>query len=268
MTFHRNIHETGVMVFTLGLALVLAGASLLASPAMAQRRGGFVFAASAHSGPGAAHVGAPVARREAAARIAGRRGRRGTTGYGYLSDYYPYYDTPFDQGDETAESLPPREPPQVASAGVTKPAPSSTKAAESLVVELRGDHWVRLTGYGASEIGGQLPSSQIVPEPHGAASVGKSASKNTDSAASGSTATDPKLPPAVLVFRDGHREEISRYTIINKNIAIKSDYYTSGSWTRNIAIADLNIPATLKANQERNTKFTLPSRPNEVVMRP
>ena len=42
----------------------------------------------------------------------------------------------------------------------------------------------------------------------------------------------------------------------------------SGSWTRKIQIADSDVPATLKLNQERGLKFVLPASPNEVVMRP
>ena len=77
-----------------------------------------------------------------------------------------------------------------------------------------------------------------------------------------------KLPPAVLVFRDGHQEEAAKYTIVGSAIFIKSDYWSSGSWTRQVPIAQLDIPATLQANQARGARFTLPSRPGEVMVRP
>jgi hypothetical protein len=48
----------------------------------------------------------------------------------------------------------------------------------------------------------------------------------------------------------------------------KADYWTSGSWTKKIQIADLDVPATMRINQERGVKFALPTSPNEVVMRP
>ena len=48
----------------------------------------------------------------------------------------------------------------------------------------------------------------------------------------------------------------------------KADYWTTGSWTRKIQIADLDVPATLKLNQERGVKFALPASPNEIVVRP
>jgi hypothetical protein len=47
-----------------------------------------------------------------------------------------------------------------------------------------------------------------------------------------------------------------------------ANYWTSGSWTRKIEIANLDVPATLKLNQERGSKFSLPSGPQEVVIRP
>jgi hypothetical protein len=76
------------------------------------------------------------------------------------------------------------------------------------------------------------------------------------------------LPSAVLVFRDGHKEEIGKYVIVSGTIYTSSDYWNSGSWTRKVQIADLDVPATLKLNQERGAKFALPSGPNEVMMRP
>ena len=51
-------------------------------------------------------------------------------------------------------------------------------------------------------------------------------------------------------------------------IYFKADYWSSGSWTRKIQIADLDLPATLRLNQERGLKFVMPSGPNEVVTRP
>jgi hypothetical protein len=258
LIFSRWTKYSGIF-FGVGAAIGLVVATLLAAPAMGQRRGGYVFAA-ARGGAGGSHVGAIGGRRGAASRVAGRRAGRGAGGYLYGSDLYPYYDPYYgDRGVAEQESQ--RVVTQTGNGATGGSTGSAAKPAESLVVELRGDHWVRLTGYGASEIGGQLPSSQIVPA---VANGGRTTRGSSES----SEAAGGKLPAAVLVFRDGHREEISRYTIIGKTIAIKADYWTSGSWTRNVAIADLNVAATLKASQERGAKFSLPSRPGEVVMRP
>ena len=66
----------------------------------------------------------------------------------------------------------------------------------------------------------------------------------------------------------GRREEVSEYSIISGTIYSKADYWTTGSWTKKIQIADLDVPATLKINQERGLKFVLPTSPNQVVIRP
>ena len=77
-----------------------------------------------------------------------------------------------------------------------------------------------------------------------------------------------KVLPAVLIYRDGHSEEVSTYSIIGSAIYTKSDYYASGNWTRTIQIVDLDVAATLKQNQQRGVKFDLPSGPDEVMIRP
>ena len=46
-----------------------------------------------------------------------------------------------------------------------------------------------------------------------------------------------QLPPATLVFRDGHTEEIGKYMIVGKTIHIRVNYWTSGSWTKTVQIA-------------------------------
>src|SRR5262249_39122774 len=82
------------------------------------------------------------------------------------------------------------------------------------------------------------------------------------------TAPPAPIPPAILVFRDGHTEQIQKYVIIGSALFTSSDYWSTGSWTRKISIGDLNIAETLKVNQQRGTKFILPSGPTEVIMRP
>ena len=76
------------------------------------------------------------------------------------------------------------------------------------------------------------------------------------------------LAPAMLIFRDGRREEVSSYSIFGGAIYVNSDYWSSGAWTRKIQIADLDLPTTLKVNQERGVRFILPAAANEVVTRP
>jgi hypothetical protein len=76
------------------------------------------------------------------------------------------------------------------------------------------------------------------------------------------------LPPALLVFRDGHTEEVRDYTIADGVLYARGDYYTDGYWTKKIELSALNVAETLQANTTRNVKFALPSSPNEVITRP
>ena len=127
------------------------------------------------------------------------------------------------------------------------------------MLELRGNHWVRVTGSGRT-----IAESQ----PAGKSSE-KAVNVRTMTPQEQAAAEQPRdLPPAVLVFRDGHKEEITRYTIVGATIYTSSDYWNSGSWTKKVPIAELNVPATLKLNRERGANFSLPSSPHVVVIRP
>lgn len=71
----------------------------------------------------------------------------------------------------------------------------------------------------------------------------------------------------MIVFRDGHMEEVEKYVIRGNVLYTSADYWTTGSWTRKIPVTDLDVPATLKLNQQRGAKFDLPSSPTEVMVR-
>jgi hypothetical protein len=194
------------------------------------------------------------------AHAQGRGGGRGTVGFGgragfarpmrrgffngagFLSVpyYYPDYDYDYEAGpyyDEPAPRVVIAPPPAQAAA---------RPAVEPLLLEYRDGQWVRVP------TGNDVPAS---PQPAAA------------NAAQASAAPQPKLPPAVLVFRDGHQEEVEKYTIQGDTIFTPADYWTTGSWQRKIALASLDIPATLKINQDRGGKFNLPTGPNEVMVR-
>jgi hypothetical protein len=122
--------------------------------------------------------------------------------------------------------------------------------AQPLMIELQGDRYVRVSG----------------PETSGAETIDRMPDRSS-SAPIHAVAT-PELPPAVLVFRDGHREEASEYTIADGALYTRTDYYTTGSWNRKIELSSLNLPETVKSNQSRGAKFQIPSSPNEVIVRP
>lgn len=81
------------------------------------------------------------------------------------------------------------------------------------------------------------------------------------------TSTPAEPPPATFVFRDGHREQSSDYSIISGVIYARGNYWTSGYWAKQIPVAQLDLPATFRANQEHGVIFRLPTAPNEVVTR-
>jgi hypothetical protein len=74
--------------------------------------------------------------------------------------------------------------------------------------------------------------------------------------------------PVLLVFRDGHSEEVRDYTIADGILYARGDYYTDGYWNKEIALSTVNVPQTLEANAKRNVKFVLPKSSNEVITRP
>jgi len=88
-------------------------------------------------------------------------------------------------------------------------------------------------------------------------------------------ATRSQSPPpaswrqdALLIFRDGHREQVSGYAISGGFLYATANYYTEGTWNRKIELSSLNLPDTVSANQSRGINFQLPSASNEVNLGP
>lgn len=162
---------------------------------------------------------------------------RGFYGYGlpYYSDFYPTYDDG-DYESTAPPPLPARAPEPLAVSVNPQPPPSPA------LLELQGNQWVKVSSFTMSQQGVEATNQPAL-------------------------APQKEIPPAVLVYRDGHTEELTSYSIIGTSIYTKSDYWTNGAWTRTIQISDLNLPATLKANDQRGVKFELPSSPNEVMIR-
>jgi hypothetical protein len=59
-----------------------------------------------------------------------------------------------------------------------------------------------------------------------------------------------------LVFKDGHQLEIDNYAIVSQTL-----YDLTPGHTRKIALADLDLPATEKQNDDRGVSFQLPPSP-------
>jgi hypothetical protein len=217
------------------LSLVVLGAMVFVSSAKAQRRVAF---ASARSRTGFSHL---------------RRPQRFDLGSAFGSYFYSDYDS--------EPGLTQEAPPQsflLQAAPLPPSSASSSSPHESLVLELEGNRWVRIRTFGESQTSGTSSQAQSERE------------SDLSTAAPRPVDVEPprEVPAAVLVFRDGRQEEIGKYMVMGATIYTSADYWSTGSWTRKIAIAELDVPATLKINQQRGARFSLPSGPNEVMIRP
>lgn len=73
-----------------------------------------------------------------------------------------------------------------------------------------------------------------------------------------SPAADPPEPespqdPTTLVFKDGHQIEVVNYAIVGPTL-----YDMTSGHPRKVALADLDLPATEKRNDDRGVSFQLP----------
>ncbi len=240
---------------TVALALAIFGAIAFPLPSQGQRGvltgRGAGFGARSHVPSRGGHQGG---------YLIGTRGHRRSRGYrsGYLPYLYPY-----DYSDYYSEPSPSETgPSRVVVVERDQPraeAPPPSPPPESLMLELRGNHWVRVTDSGQT----------MASSPTGEKGSAKAADVRTITPQESAAVEPPReLPPAVLVYRDGHKEEVTRYTIVGGTIYTSADYWNSGSWTKKVPIAELNVPATLELNHERGANFSLPSSPHVVVIRP
>jgi hypothetical protein len=167
---------------------------------------------------------------------------------------YPYYDD-YESTDELAPQKEGSVNVVVAPQPERTPARAPEAPTESLILEYRDGQWVRIS----TSI--HLPLVPAPVEP-----------RILDSRREGpgpqETSQPPvKLPPAVLVFRDGRQEEVARYVVERDVLYVSTDCWSTGTWTKKTPIADLNIAETSKLSAARGEKFSLPTRPNEIVVR-
>lgn len=178
---------------------------------------------------------------------------------GYLPYLYPDYYSDYYPEEAPTEAQPPQvvvvERNQQRAEAPAPPAPPP----ESLMLELRGNHWVRVTDSGQVMTGSQAGKK-------GSANAGDV--RTITPAEQASAEPVRELPPAVLVFRDGHRVEIHSYTIVGGAVYTSNGYGERGSWTKKVPIAELDVPATLQLNRERGTNFSFPSNPHVIAIRP
>jgi hypothetical protein len=247
------------------LSAAIISTAILVSPLNAQMRG----AGSGTVGVGIAVRPAPGATPGfAGTGVAGTPGRlhhQHSSGRPSLLLPYPYFYSDYATDNNQEGPAPPPQVVIVPAAAPVQPA-QPPPPLDPLLIEWQGDHFVRTTlSQKISSSGQRVLDDSAKPRLYSSAT----GSHATGSSSTRKAAPPPhELPPAVLVFRDGRQEEVNSYTIISGIIYSKADYWTGGSWTRKIQIADLDVPATLKLNQEHGLNFVLPASPNEVVVRP
>ena len=213
---------------------MLTVAALAARVCQAQRRGGF-------AGPG--HVGGSF-----------HSGRNGAPFDRRRSDYGAYLggDPFLWYGDDLMPPQPNAEPgPPVL---MLRPDISPQPRLTPLLIELEGDHYVRHGGTSQSAHG------EVSREPRAAPASTQDYSAREESG---------ELTPTMLVFRDGHREQVPDYAIVGRVLYAHSDFDGEpGYGLKSIQLSALDIPATVRMNRENGVSFVLPSGPNEVVTRP
>lgn len=80
--------------------------------------------------------------------------------------------------------------------------------------------------------------------------------QNTQSEQSSEQPAQPvsAQPSTVLVFKDGHQQEISNYAIVGATL-----YDLSDGRAKKVQLADLDLTATMKQNDQRGVEFQLPA---------
>ena len=96
-------------------------------------------------------------------------------------------------------------------------------------------------GSGAESYG---PPAQNVPTPHAV---------QADNAAPEPQQPQPVQPVTVLVFKDGHKLEVGNYAIVGTTL-----FDLTAGHPRKIALADLDLEATQKQNDDRGVVFQVP----------
>jgi hypothetical protein len=186
-------------------------------------------------------------------------------GAAYTSLPFPFFADAFDSDDiystgyPVASAPPPFLIPPMARMGgrgqdsiAADMNSSAGRSSQPLMIELQNGHYVHVND--AAIDGEAVPLA--------------SAAQVTKSEASRIATSPADSAPAVLIFRDGHNEEVRDYTIADGALYARGDFYVDGYWNKKIQISSLNVPQTLEANAQRGVKFVLPSSPNEVVTRP
>lgn len=112
-------------------------------------------------------------------------------------------------------------------------------------------------GYGTPQV--QYNGEPAIFDPRGPANAApQSASPQNEQMQAFAAPAVPDPPPTaqpktVLVFKDGHQQEVENYAIVGDTL-----WDLTGDRRHKIALSDLNLHATAKANDDRGVDFELP----------
>jgi len=170
-------------------------------------------------------------------------------GYYPLGLFDPSYADYLDAGYPVASQPPVIVVPQPQAASAPEPPAAAT---QPLMIELQGDRYVQVSG----------------DQPPGAQRMDSQSEFPSSLHSAPSSRAKIQSSTVILVFRDGHRQEVSAYTIADGVLYAASDYAATGEWTQAIELASLNVPETVATNSSRGLRFQLPAAPNEVMVGP
>jgi hypothetical protein len=129
---------------------------------------------------------------------------------------------------------------------------------QPLMIELQGDRYVRISGEEES-------GAEMIDHPASPTNAYSVDARRVDP---NKTVAVQELDPVTLVFRDGHKEQVSDYTIAEGILYARGNYYTDGWWTKKIELSTLNLRETIESNKSLGIDFRLPAASNEIITRP
>ena len=179
---------------------------------------------------------------------------------------FPLWSDSYFPPNESASPVIVIQPPAAPAERITA-IPDEPKSAAPLLIEWQGDRYVRHTSATTTSARDSQPD-YVADAKSGAITNDKTARPSQLPPKVDRTSNPAELPPTTFIFRDGHREESDNYSIISGVIYARGDYWTTGQWSRQIKLSQLDLPATVKANQEQGITFRVPAASNEVITRP
>ena len=156
----------------------------------------------------------------------------------YVPYYVPYYPV-MDPNDVPDESAAPEDPGQY-QGGPT-------------IFDRRGDGAPAPNDYRAEK------PRAAVPKPPAAVATPAVTNESLATTSEPARMQEPIViaqPSTILIFKDGHKQDVSNYAIVGSNL-----FDLTPGHRLKIALSDLDLNATQKANEDQGTDFKLPESP-------